>query len=57
MSSVAPVPEVFQRLFLANDAPMGQTWLLSTRLPLTELALHRQALAWKVPLVAKACDA
>jgi hypothetical protein len=53
MSSVAPVPEVFQRLFLATGAPMGQTWLLSTRIPLTELALHRQALASKVPLVAK----
>jgi hypothetical protein len=36
---------------------MGQTWLLSTRIPLTELALPRQALASKVPLVAKACDA
>jgi hypothetical protein len=57
MSSVAPVPEVFQRLFLAADAPMGQTWLLSTRIPLTELALHLQALASKVPLVAKARDA
>jgi hypothetical protein len=32
MSSVAPVPEVFQRLFLATDAPMGQPWLLSTRI-------------------------
>ena len=57
MSSVAPVPEGFQHLLSATDDPMGQTWLLSTRLPLTELALHRQALAWKVPLVAKACDA
>jgi hypothetical protein len=57
MSSVAPVPEVFQRLFLASDAPMGQTWLLSTRTPLTELALHCQALALKVPSVAKARDA
>jgi hypothetical protein len=57
MSSVAPVPEVFQRLFLATDAPMGQTWLLSTRIPLTELALHRQALASKVPSIAKARDA
>jgi hypothetical protein len=54
MSSVAPVPEVFQRLFLATDAPMGQTWLLSTRIPLTELALHHQALASKVPSMAKA---
>jgi hypothetical protein len=57
MSSVAPVPEVFQRLFLATDAPMGKTWLLSTRIQLMELALHRQALASKVPLVAKARDA
>ncbi len=57
MSSVAPVPEVFQRLFLATDAPMGQTWLLSTRIPLTDLALHRQALASKVPLIDKARDA
>jgi hypothetical protein len=48
---------VFQRLFLATDAPIGQTWLLSTRIPLTELALHCQALASKVPLVAKARDA
>ena len=40
MSSVAPVPEAFQRLFLATDAPMGQTWLLSTHIPLTGVALH-----------------
>jgi hypothetical protein len=57
MPSVAPVPELSQCLFLAPDAPMGQTWLLSTRIPLTELALHHQALASKVPSVAKACDA
>jgi hypothetical protein len=54
MSSVAPLPELFQRLFLATDAPMGQTWLLSTRILLTELALHWQALALNVSLVAEA---
>ncbi len=57
MSSVAPVPEAFKRLFLATDAPMGQTWLHSTRIPLTDLALHRQALAVKVPPPAKARNA
>jgi hypothetical protein len=36
---------------------MGQTWLLSTHIPLIELALYRQALALKVPLVAKARNA
>ena len=56
MSSVAPFPEVFQRLILATDAPMGQTWLLSSLIPLTELVLHHQALALKVPMVAKARD-
>jgi hypothetical protein len=56
MSSVAPVPEVFPCLLLATDAPMGQTWRLSTRIPLTELALHHQALASKVPSIAKARD-
>ncbi len=56
MSSVAPVPEVFQRLFLATHALMGQTWLLSTSLMLTELALHREALALKAPLDAKVRD-
>jgi hypothetical protein len=55
MSSVAPVPEAFQRLFLTTNAPMGQTWFLSTSIPLTELALHHQTLALKIPLVAKAC--
>jgi hypothetical protein len=55
MSSVAPVPEVCQLLFLATDAPMGQTWL--PHILLTELALHRQALAPKAPSVAKARDA
>jgi hypothetical protein len=57
MSSVAPVPEAFKRLFLATDAPMGQTWLHSTRIQLTDLALHRQALAGKVPPPAKARNA
>jgi hypothetical protein len=57
MSSVAPVPELFQCFFLATDAPMGQTWLLSTHVLLTELALHRHALASKVPSIAKARDA
>jgi hypothetical protein len=54
MSSTAPVPEVFSRFFLADDAPMGQTWLLSTLIPLSEAALHHLAQAWKVPLIAKA---
>jgi hypothetical protein len=57
MSSTAPAPEVFNRLFLAADAPMGQTWLLSTRIPLSDEALHYRALASKVPSVAKARDA
>jgi hypothetical protein len=56
MSSVAPVPEVFQRLFLATNARMGQTWLLSSRIPLTESVPYRQALASNVPSIAKARD-
>jgi hypothetical protein len=35
----------------------GLAWLLSTHIPLMELALHHQALALKVHLVAKARDA
>jgi hypothetical protein len=54
MSSTTPAPEVFSRLFLATDAPMGQTWLLSTCIPLSNAALHHLALAWKVPSIAKA---
>ncbi len=57
MSSTAPAPEVFSHLFLADDAPMGQTWLLSTLIPLLEAALHHLAQAWKVPLIAKARNA
>jgi hypothetical protein len=51
MSSVAPAPEVFQRLFLADAAPMGQTDLASL---LSEVALHHLALASKIPSVPKA---
>jgi hypothetical protein len=57
MSSVAPVPEVLQHLFLATNARIGQTWLLSTHIPFTELAPHHQALTLKIPLVAKAREA
>jgi hypothetical protein len=57
MFSTAPAPEVFSRLFLANNAPMGQTWLLSTHILLLEAALHHLALTSKVPLIAKARDA
>jgi hypothetical protein len=57
MSSTAPPPEVFNRLFFATDAPMGQTWLLSTGIPLLDAALHHLALASKVPLLATARDA
>jgi hypothetical protein len=57
MSSTAPASEVFNRLFLAADALMGQTWLLSTHIPLSDEALHQRALASKVPLVAMARDA
>jgi hypothetical protein len=57
MSSTAPAPKVFSHLFLATDALMGQTWLLSTHILLSEAALHHLALASKVPLIAKARDA
>jgi hypothetical protein len=57
MLSTAPAPAVFSHLFLAPDAPMGKTWLLSTRIPLSEAALHHLALASKVPPIAKAMDA
>jgi hypothetical protein len=36
---------------------MGQTRLLSTRIPLLDAALHHLALASKVPLITKARDA
>jgi hypothetical protein len=57
MSSTAPAPADFSRLFLATDAPMGKTWLLSTRIPLTKAALHHLALESKIPSIAKARDA
>jgi hypothetical protein len=57
MSSVAPASNVFQRLFLAKYAPMGKTWLRSTRIPLSVVALHHLALESEVPLVSKARDA
>jgi hypothetical protein len=56
MSSVATAPKVFQRLFLAKDAPMGKTWLRSTRIPLSAVALNHLVLALQVPLIAKAWD-
>ncbi len=56
MSSVVPAPD-FQRLFLATDAPMGQTWLRSARIQLSKVALHHLALASKVPSVSNARDA
>jgi hypothetical protein len=53
-TGTASVPEVFYCLFLATNAPMGQTWLLSTHIPLSEAALHHLALELKVPLISKA---
>jgi hypothetical protein len=57
MSSTAPAPEVFYHLCLAADAPMGQSWLLSTRIPLLEVALNHLALESKSPSIAKAREA
>ena len=58
MSSIAPAPEVFSHLFLADaDARMGQIWLLSTRILLLEAALHHLALTSKAPLISMARDA
>jgi hypothetical protein len=46
--------EVFQRLFLAPNAPLGKTWLDSAGTPLSDDALHCLALASKIPLLIKA---
>jgi hypothetical protein len=56
-SVAAPAPEAFQHLFLANDAPMGQSWLHSTCIPLLEVVSHTLALDSKVPSTSKARDA
>jgi hypothetical protein len=47
----------FQQLFLAKDAPVGKTWLRSTRILLLAVALHHLALESELPLVSKARDA
>jgi hypothetical protein len=57
MTSTTSAPKVFNHLFLATDAPMGQTWLLSPQIQLSEVVLHHLALESKVSLIAKARDA
>jgi hypothetical protein len=56
MSSVSPAPEVLKRLFLAQDALLGQTWLQTTCIPLSADLLNHLVLASKIPLVVKARD-
>jgi hypothetical protein len=55
MSTVNKTPqEVLQRLFLATDAPLCQTWLTLAKQPISSDALHGLILDSKIPSVVKA---
>jgi hypothetical protein len=54
MSSNEPPTEVLQHLFLATDAPVGQSWLNSVSTPVSLDALHCLVLDLNIPSMVKA---
>ena len=52
MSSTEPTAAALERLFLAPDAPLSETWLQNTSLLMD--ALHHWVLESKIPLAIQA---
>jgi hypothetical protein len=57
MSSKEIPAETLLQLFLAPDPPLGETWLQSPSLPLSDDSLHGLVLASNIPSMVKARSA